>query len=64
MAKSFDHYLDDNWLCTLYIAPKLDCLVLFAHPSRGGKLTTSFSYLKIQKIASRTWMQTKAHDQK
>jgi hypothetical protein len=38
---------------------------MFAHPSRGGKLmTTSPSHLKAQKVVSKTWMQTKAHDQK
>jgi hypothetical protein len=47
---------------TINTTPKLDWLVLFAHLSRGGKLITiSLSHLKIQKITSRTWMQTKAH---
>jgi hypothetical protein len=58
-------YFDDNWLCTINITPKLDWLVLFAHSSRGGKLmTTSPSHLKIQRVASRTWTQIEAHDQK
>ncbi len=39
--------------------------VLFAHSFGGGKLMiTSPSHVKAQKVDSRTWMQTKAHDHK
>jgi hypothetical protein len=38
---------------------------LFAHLSWGGKLMTiSSSYLKAQRVASKTWMQIDAHDKK
>jgi len=63
--KILTNYLDDNWLCTINIAPRLDRLVLFAHSFGGGKLMiTSPSHLKAQIVAFRTWMKIEAHDHK
>jgi hypothetical protein len=63
--KILTNYLDDNWLCTVNIGPRLDWFTFFAHPLGGGKLiTTSFSHLKVQRVAFRTWMQIAAHDKK
>ncbi len=61
--KVLTNYLDYNWLCIVNIVPKLDWPVLFAHMFGGGKLMiTSPSYLKAQRIAFRTWIQTKDCD--
>jgi len=58
------NYLHDNWFCNVNIALRLDWPILFTHPPKGGKLmTTSLSHLKVQKITSKTLMQTKADDQ-
>ncbi len=63
--KKLTNCFDDNLLHIVNIAPKFDWPILFAHPFAVGKLMTILPWhLKAQKVTFRTWMQTKAHDQK
>jgi hypothetical protein len=54
-----------NQLWNVSIVPSFDWPVLFVHLSRGGKLIiTSLSHLIVQKMFSKTWMQTRVYGQK
>jgi len=48
--KVLTNYFDDNWLCTINFAPRLDWPILFAHPSKGGKLTQTYARVLIAKL--------------